>query len=286
MDIIDKILNTPAKPVEYADLSDNILLNPENFQEKLSNIDSLSESEVSELVRKTYNVLLDEIDKKQYNGLSLFTNVKFLTAFLQVIRAVRLTESQRRTINKLCYDYLTWTHEKNNIVKNLLFNMSKVVNQDVLPGLLGLGLNEELADFLALSRFSSSKELINVKRVNFIIRTQPSELMTEQMIVNIYSKLFRHVSPLFSGTILDVETFTEEQEDASLVYSTISNAVLDILNTLTLEDIRKVLLSYNLTRQYNYQSKPVRFTMNALSDDYARINIVIAALKEEGVYLP
>ena len=285
-DVIDKILETPSQPKVYDNLSDNVLLNPELFQEKLSNIDSLSDSELSDLIKKTYNILLDEIDKKQYNGLSLFTNVRFLSTFLQVVRAIRLTETQRKTVNKLCYDYLTWTHEKDENVKNLLFNMAKVVNQDVLPGLLGLGLNEELASFLALSRFSSSKEMINVKRVNFIIRTQPSQLMTEQMIVNIYSKLFKHVSPLFTGTIIDVETFTEEQEDASLVYSTISNAVLDILNTLTLEDIRKVLLSYNLTREYYYQGKPVRFTMNALSDDYARINVVLAALKEEGVILP
>lgn len=285
-DVIDRILETPSQPKVYDNLSDNVLLNPELFQEKLSNIDSLSDSELSDLIKKTYNILLDEIDKKQYNGLSLFTNVRFLSTFLQVVRAIRLTETQRKTVNKLCYDYLTWTHEKDENVKNLLFNMAKVVNQDVLPGLLGLGLNEELASFLALSRFSSSKEMINVKRVNFIIRTQPSQLMTEQMIVNIYSKLFKHVSPLFTGTIIDVETFTEEQEDASLVYSTISNAVLDILNTLTLEDIRKVLLSYNLTREYYYQGKPVRFTMNALSDDYARINVVLAALKEEGVILP
>lgn len=286
-EIIDKIMQTPTGKVEYADMTDNIMFNPETFKEKLSNIDSLSDSALMDLVRHSYSFILDEIERGNYqNGSSLFTNVRFLNSFLQIVKAIRLNDGQRKAVNKLCYDYLTWEHDKDNKVKQLLFTISKIVNQDVLPGLLGLGLNEELCDFLALSRFSSSKELINVKRVNFIIRSQPSSLMTEQMIVDIYSKLFDSVSTLFSGTILDVEQFSEEEYEASLVYSTISNAVLDILETLKLEDIRQVLLSFNITREYYYNSKPVRFTLNALGDDYNRINTVIQSLKAEGVYLP
>lgn len=284
-DIINNIMNTPATPIEYANLNDNIFLNPEQFTEKLSNIDSLSDLDLMDVVKKSYSYILEQTYNKNCIYVPLFTNKRFVESFLQIIRSVSLLDSQRTTINKICYDYLT-LHDKDEQIVNILFNMSKIVNQNVLPGLLGLGLNEQLSDYLALSRFSSTKELINVKRVNFIIQNQPSQLMTEQMIVNIYCKLFDSVSTLFTGTIVDYDEFTEEEEDISLVYSTISNAVLDILETLTLEQIRQVLLSYNITRESYYSGKKMRFTMNALSDDYNRINIVIESLKQEGVILP
>lgn len=287
-EFLDDILNAPPKKVEYVNLNEGILFNPDIVKEKLFNINSLTDAELMDIVKKSYAYILDEVYNKNNTFMPLFTNERFLTMFLQVVRSVNLVESQKITINKICYDYFTTFMCKDSLVTDLLFNMSKVVNQDVLPGLLGLGLYEELADYLALSRFSTSKDLVNVKRVNFIITRQPSSVMTEQMIVNIYSKLYDSVTPLFTGTLLDVEEFDDDEisEEASLVYSTISNAVLDILETLPLEQIRQVLLSYNITRVSYYQDKDVRFTMNALSDDYARINMVVESLRQEGVYLP
>lgn len=287
-DLLDKILETPIKTPEYDNLKENMLLNSEDIIQKLLfNLDNLSEEEILDILRKSYTYILDEVSKKNYSFIPMFTNIKFVTSFLQIIRSVQLNEQERITVNKICYDYLTLA-QRDEIITSILFNMSRVVNQSVIPGLLGLGLNEQLASYLALARFSSSKDLINVKRVNFIIMSQPSILMTEQMIIDIYSKLFDSVTPLFTGTILDVEEFDEEidTEDQELVYSTISNAVLDILETLTLDQIRQVLLSYNITRESYYSGKPVRFTMNALSDDYNRINIVNESLNKEGIYLP
>lgn len=285
-EFLDDILNAPPKKVEYVDLNDAILFNPDAIKNKLFNINSLTDAELMDIVKKSYDYILNDIYNKNNEFLPLFINSRFLTMFLQVIRSVQLTELQKITVNKICYDYHTTIMEKDSLVTDMLFNMSRVVNQNVLPGLLGLGLNEQLADYLALSRFSTTKDLVNVKRVNFIITRQPSSLMTEQMIVNIYSKLYDSVTPLFTGTLLDVEEFEDEDEESSLIYSTISNAVLDILETLPLEQIRQVLLSYNITRVSFNQGKEVRFTMNALSDDYSRINMVVESLRQEGVYLP
>lgn len=281
------ISKEPKREMVQVKLFNNPAYNPLVLKEKLYNLDSLQDKELFEVLRDSYESILSDIfvDKNEYY-LHLFTNPRFLSIMIQVISSVNnISHTNRTYINKIVYDYLT-LDKKEAYIKQLMFSLSKMVNKDILPRLFGLGLQEELAIYLALARFSSQKEIVNVKRVNFVIMTSPIEVMTEQMIVYIYEKLFDRITPLFVGTMIDncKQDMSQEMEE---IYSTISLAVLDILNTMPSNDIRKVLISYVGDYQAVYYKSGYRFSMQCLSNDYSRINQVVQALyTNENIYVP
>ena len=281
------ISKEPKREMVQVKLFNNPAYNPLVLKEKLYNLDSLQDKELFELLRDSYESVLSDIfvDKNEYY-LHLFTNTRFLSIMVQVISSVsNISHTNRTYINKIVYDYLT-LDKKDQYIKQLMYSLSKMVNKDILPRLLGLGLQEDLAIYLALARFSSQKEIVNVKRLNFVIMTSPIEIMTEQMIVYIYEKLFDRVTPLFVGTMID-NCKQDMSQDMEEIYSTISLAILDILNTMPSNDIRKVLISYVGDYQAIYHKSGYRFSMQCLSNDYARINAVVEALyANENIYVP
>lgn len=271
-------------------ISNNPAINLELFKEKIKNIDSISDEELFNIVRHSYTTMLEEVFVKNNSALLLeaFNNIRLLMVLNQVVSNVQLTPSQKIYLNRLAYDYITLKGEKNSNIQQLLFALSKTVNRNVIPGLLGIDIPEDLAAYLALARFSSSKELVNIKRVNFIIISAPLELMTEQRIVNIYEKLFDFLTPLVEGVMFDVYNANDfETESMKEIYSTISLALLDILNAAPSDVIRKVLLSYAGDHSMLYSQKPIRFSMNSLSGDYYRITQIIESLKiNEQIFVP
>ena len=67
----------------------------------------------------------------------------------------------------------------------------------------------------------------------------------------------------------------------------ISLALLDILESMTSEDIYKVL--YNYSKYIELTSFPedmVRFSMRSLSEDYSRINAIMMELLNNGISVP
>lgn len=268
----------------------NILVDQFALQTQMESIEKMTDAELYEFALKFYNLVLENIFSKNDKmlALKLFTNVRFVNIFNQVLSSTNITSNQRIYINKLAYDY--WVNpeqKKDELVKDSLLNLSRTANRDIIPRLLGLGLPEKLCALLAMARFSSLKEIINVKRLNVLICNQSVEVFTEGMIVSVYCVLFDRITPLFDGIMFDAWEPIEGMEIPEL-YSTINLAILDIMEQLPQDMIRSVLIDYADQKHLLYPDNRVRFNIKAISvEDYPRLCGVIDYLeKEENVFLP
>lgn len=288
---ISDISNAPEEKKVKIDISKNPAINKEFFTQQLDSLDTIPENQLCDLVKETYPYILEEIMARNDIGyINAFTNARFLSVLIQTLSsAEQLTLEQRICCNKLAYDYFT-LKDKDQYIKQLLYTLSKMVNRDIIPGLLSLGIPENLAAHLALARYSSTDEVVNVKRVNFIITTSPKELMTLQNIIWIYEKLFDNFTRIFEGTMFDVYDEDEEwvTDDIMEVYSTISLAILEILNNMPSINIRKVLISYagDFATLHSGKSNSYRFSLSSISQDYNRITDIVEMLKAEKIYVP
>lgn len=276
---------TPANTVTL-DLSANMMLNPSRLWEKLSVIDTIDDKELFELLKGYYEMILNEIFlNKEQKFIGLFTNPKFISCMTQVLYNVQLPDQQKIRLNKMAYDYLVLRDNKDEYIQSLLMNMSKIVNRDYIPKLCGVGLPESIAALLAMARFSSTKDISNVRRLNRILMQQPENTLTEQMIVDIYLVLFNHILPLFEGIMLDVcspQMMTPPQAE---IYGLISLAILDLMNELPTASIKQGILRFIEDKNIMYPDSHIRFNLEACSaNDYPRFLAAIDQLKQEGVY--
>lgn len=265
------------------------VLNLQVLKEKMMNINNLTDQQLYDLIMSSYdNILSDIFINGDTKYLEIFTHHRFLTILNQVMYKVNLSYDNRIYCNKIAYDYITLAGNPDQYTKDLLLALAKTVNRDLIPGLVGLGLSEDLATKLVLSRFSSKKELVNIKRLNFAICSSDSRVMTPQMIVWIYEKLIDNFTFLFEGTMFDLCDPRTVTSEFSEIYSYISLAVLDILNNMPSENIKKVLSAYS-GDFYSIMNTNhcVRFSMQSLSMDYFRITQVVEYLKSvENIYVP
>lgn len=285
----------PYVPPTY--VSPNILKNPtlnmQVLRDMLMNIDNLNDQQLYELVLKCYDNILSDIfingnTEVQQKYLTILVHPRFLTVLNQVMYKVQLSYDNRIYCNKIIYDYMSLNTNDDQYIKDLLLALARTVNRDIIPILIGLGLPEEVATFLTISKFSSKKELVNIKRLNHAICLSDPGVMTEEMIINIYEKLINNITLLFEGIMFDLCNFNTVSEDYADIYSLISLAVLSILNNLPSETIRSVLVAYAgdfysimNTNQY------VRFSMQSLSMDYYRVSQIVEYLRNvEMIYVP
>lgn len=292
--MLDNFMNSVKKKKESSftteeiDIFESPIFNPNFLKEKLLNIENIPEQELYQILKNNHELIVTDIFVNNCNDyLPLFTNSKFLSIMIQTMESIpNLSYSNKIYYNKIIYDYIC-SAKDNSYVKDLLFTLSKAINRDVIPGLSGLGLPQDLVAHLALAKHSSIKEFINVKRLNYVIITAPKDIMTEQMIVWIYEKLFDNFTILFEGTMFDVNTsgYTEEQME---IYSRISLAILDILENMPSFNIQKVLTSYANDYYTLFANQGFRFSMRSLSvEDYGRITNVVYSLSAQNIiYIP
>lgn len=277
------------------DFSANILLTNDMLAEKIRSLDNLSSQDIYILVRDYYETILTDIfeskdiDKKS-EFIDLFMQPKFIIALTQVMYSVtpeNISSQSRRRLNKMSFDYLIIEeHDRDEYISGLLMSLSKTVNRDKIPRLCTIPLPEDMASLLALARYSSEKEVLNVKRLNKVLMNQPLTSLSEQKIVSIYLALYEHVLPLFTGVMLDVVSPQNMNSNSSEIYGLITLAILDIMNELPIADIKKGLMSFEETRRIWYPDSPLRLNLESCSEeDYPRVLYAIDNLKEEGVYI-
>ena len=255
-----------------------------------ASIEAMDDYQVYSLVKQYYEIMLDDIfEKKELKQESpftkLFTIPRFIITLTQVMYTISPDSSVRRRLNKMSYDYLVLSnHDKDKYVETLL--MSKTVNRDRIPKLCALNISEDFSSLLALARYSSENETLNVKRLNKVLMAQPESLLSEQLLVDIYINLFDHVLPLFTGVMLDVQSPHNMNENASQIYALISLAILDIMEALPMDDIQRGLKMFIEDKQMRYPDSPTRINLEACSSsDYPRLLTAIDLLKEKGIYL-
>lgn len=277
------------------DYSGMIKLNPDTLYKKLeSSFNTMTDKERYLIIKEYYEMILDDIfdkqDKRKVSGfIKYFTNPKFIATITQVMYSETISVSVKQKLNKMCFDYIGLDSEdKDEYIHNLLMGLSKTVNRDVIPRLCAdTGLSENNAANLAMSRYSSEKEIINVKRLNKIILRLPIESVSEQVIVDIYLSLFTHILPLFTGVMLDVSSPQNFQNtDMEEIYGLITLAILDIMNELPIADIKRGLKIFDEDRKTLYPDSSLRMNLKCCSEvDFPRFIRALDELEAEGIYI-
>lgn len=262
-------------------------LNRSAFKLSIPNIPQMDEHSLAVLIKNNIDIISNDILHDDADYAPLLKDMKFISSFIRAINSIPIDYTTRLACNKITYDYFT-SESPEKSIKQQYLNMSRVVNRDVILKLISIGLDENVSCNLALCRYSSPNEKTNVKRLNFAIYHRDPNVMNEQMVVWIYEKLFTRISDLFQATMF--ETYTPQQqedfgENFMEVYGTVGLVILIILNNMTSENIRKVLVGYN--SEWEYLGRPAtRFSLHALSEDYSRISRTVEYLSTIGIVIP
>ena len=219
----------------------------------------------------------------------LWTNKIFLKNVLYLISEDepfrnKIIRTYITTVNKLAFDYLLLpVEEKDMEIQNLLKEIAKHTDYNYILKLCDI-MPLEVATMISMSRFSDFNSRESINRFNNTIYKSGMDF-SEQDVIHIYAVFFsERYSDLFNITMTTVEEVFENRIYKK-VYDMMSLALLDILESMTSEDIYKVLHSYSnyieLTNTCN-----CRLSLRSLSDDYTRINMIIDELLDKGVSVP
>lgn len=259
--------------------------------EKLNNIDNLNENEIKNIILRQYHTIFNydlflRNPKERACTQKLFSDKIFLKILSDVIGLLELTKSEIICINKLAYDYYILP-EKDPEVSNLLILISYQVNNKLsiqLSAILGVN-NARILSMIANSSFVERK---NVDRINiFLVKCNLS--LSVQNMIDIYCILFEKFTYPFLYTMIMIETdssiiLTIEQKKR---FDNISIALLEILNSLTSNDMEIVLKNYGYSLKL-MSVENVRFSLKSATK-YPRILSVIKNIElndPEGIIIP
>lgn len=273
-------------------LDNKIELNADSLGVKFEKeFDDMSNEEVYSLIKEYYKIILADIfekkDRKEVSKfIKYFTIPKFIFSLTQAVYSIELDTVSKRRLNKMCYDYLVRKDcFENEYMESLMMSLAKTLNRDVIPKLCSLAIPEDTATTLSLSRYSSEKENINIKRLNKCLMQQSENVLDEQKIIDIYLTLFDRVLPLFTGVMLDVVSPQNMQTTASEeIYGLITLSILDIIDGLPVEEIKKGLKLFDEERRILYPDSSLRMNFKACSPaDFPRFCRALDELEAEGI---
>ena len=282
MDFLNRLHNTEEKPhpVKFT----NIDYNLDDISRKLKSVDKYSYEDLVNIIYNSYETILDDIfmrnKEMRSNIIAAFNNVLFVKAFIEVISKVQLSESQLFSCNKLSWDYISSQSDKE--LKDLFLQLSLTINKNCI-NILSTKINIRTAKMIALARFSSNNEKKNASRVNRILCNIPDNLSV-QNIVDVYSILYKSVTPLFEAIMYDTRDGSNRNN-----YDNITSAIFHILNNMTSNDMRTVLYSH--AENYKLLNKNDKLRVNirdyAIMNNHNRVLETINRLKDmEGITMP
>lgn len=252
--------------------------------EKISNIDNLNENEIKNIILRQHEMILNydlflKSDESRNYAQQLFSNKRFLQIFSQIVGLLNLSRDEIVCVNKLAYDYyILPSNYKDPEVSNLLLQISYQINNLLVIRLSGkLGMNG--ARILSMIANSSFKQEKNIHRVNtFLVKCNVA--LSVQDIIDIYCTLYDKFMYPFIYTMLESVNgnLTEDQKKR---YDYISIAILTILDSMTSEDIKKILYNYAYTLKLFPNLNNVRFALKS-AKSYTRIQQIIKEIEYDG----
>ena len=258
-------------------------------------VKNMSNEELFDFVKRNYVEIIRMIFSGKENEqkyLSLFLDNRFLANLVTVLsNAQQIPLDIKMNACKIAFDYMSSTKmQKDEMTFSLIKQIAEIVNRDTLFDLLRT-VPRDLALYLTVAKYSTNSESINIQRMNFIIAQTGSSVFTEQKIIDIFIH-FGKYSGMRMTNLLESHMFsvdpTNMTEDMEEMYSVISLAILDMMNHMSSQEIRQVLINYSndFMMKYNSDYRVVRFSLRNLSGDYDRITIMADMLSNEGYNIP
>lgn len=263
------------------------------FYKSINNFNAMSDHDMHNFVKCNIDFIAKQFNDGTCKYARKLCDMDFLRVLYDVLNNMPITESRKLFVNKLCYSYQYYKSASYEALHNML-KITKIANRRKVDELLSIGLDEDTATYCCMCRYSSSDEYQNAVRLNFYLCTRGVSVMSEQMIIYIYEKLFDQIRYLFLATMLDYDpkqhgidpTNQFEEQDANDVFNNITLAILTIVNNMTSDDIYRLIKIF-LDAWNAYHRPPVRFSLRALSGDFGRIRDVVDRMYDQNnIYIP
>lgn len=255
---------------------------------KIKNIDNLNETEIKQIIIRQHSMILNYdlflmSNETRQNAQILFQSEKFLHCFLDVVRLLTLSNHEKICINKLAYDYYINPNGCNSRVSDLLYQLTTEVNGKeviVLSGILGLR-DAQILSMIRNSTFNIEKA---VHRVNtFLVKCNNDLSITA--ITSIYCHLFERFTDVFIYTMMESEPIGLSPL-MKKKFDNISIAILEMMNSLSSYDIRKVLYDYGYILSMVKVNTKIRFALRT-AQRYNRITSVVKSIEiQDNLYIP
>lgn len=284
-------INGLQSPQQNSVAVDFRIFNADRFFEMMKSIDMMSDSDLIICIKNYIDTIVDKTLSDDKSMGSILSHPRFVDAYYRAMQAIPMNHERRLFANKLTYEYAIIDNPNPDILRKFR-DISEYVNKPTIIKLTRIGLNAMTANDLAVCRYSSRHERINVQRLNFCMcKNYSPDIFTEQMVIHVYEELFDRISELFIGSMLEVypaRQLDEFGQDFKEVYGNISLAILTILNNMPSISIRQVVKLYTDAYILWYQKTLdiPRFTLRALSQDYGRIVNVVESMLSEGYDVP
>jgi hypothetical protein len=236
----------------------------------------MSEQKIYDILDTSYPTLLTEEIVKGDKHLirSLFTQDKVLLMMSKVIEKhkLQLRYEERVYMNKILYSMIMNNTATSQYTTDLIINIGIYNNCNPALALANV-VPRQVASYLCIMRYSSFKEMNNVRRANdYILKAIKPDESAEQTIVNIYDVLYPRLTYLFEGIMIDVKDRSKLTEDEREIYGIQGLAILDILEQMPITSIDKVLTTYYGDLHMIFQDCPTRFSLLSIAAcDYPRI---------------
>lgn len=201
-------------------------------------------------------LLLMNESNPNYNILKEKFTKEYINRFNRVYRAYMINPAKNAIFNLDTAD--------------LMYRIALKLNRDTVNKIVTKDLVESNALWIVINRYSSTDERRNIRRAVRAMQHIDRNIMDEDMIVKIFSKLFQdQLTNLFCAIMTDrFDEFDDYNE--SIVYSSVNIAILKILNTMDYDEIKDILILY--ARELNESGIKGRFSLDTISpDDYGKI---------------